>query len=450
MARHLARRLLFGTLLLSLLLTGGLLSAQAIASAHAAADVVTIQWWNDDWGVFDGPTQHIGDLFTQSHPNIKIQWTFSGNNPVKLKTAIAAGAPPDCAEVSMFGGSLGTFIGTGSLEPLDTFFKQTGLSLREFEPSVAASVQQDGHIWGIPGDAGVYALFYNKDMFRKFGLDPNKPPRTLAELEAMSAKFYRLVNGNVVSLGFDVNSDSFMMYAMRAGGQFYDPVHHKITATDPRNVQTMEWLAQWNKSFDVNKVSRFTASQPGEWQPGNPFVTGHLAFFFDDYWAFYPLDLYGPKVDYGVVPYPTLHGSAAEQRNHPIMGWAVVIPKGSRHPKECLEYMKWAYHDHSDLMAATIVDAPSVLAKFPSFWNMIRRQHPHDRILPYLNIFDQEYRQGRQYFPQIAVSQQYWDALSRATDQVIHGKQQPMQALEAVQTQIQSALDQFMASHHTS
>ena len=37
-------------------------------------------------------------------------------------------------------------------------------------------------LYGVPLYADVSALFYNKDLFTKAGLDPNKPPTSLAEL----------------------------------------------------------------------------------------------------------------------------------------------------------------------------------------------------------------------------------------------------------------------------
>ena len=48
----------------------------------------------------------------------------------------------------------------------------------------------------MPLYADVSALFYNKDLFEKAGLDPNKPPTSLAELRAYADK--------ITALGGDV------------------------------------------------------------------------------------------------------------------------------------------------------------------------------------------------------------------------------------------------------
>src|SRR5258708_28726384 len=47
-------------------------------------------------------------------------------------------------------------------------------------------------LYGVPLYADVSALFYNKDLFAKAGLDPNKPPTSLGELRADADKITAL------------------------------------------------------------------------------------------------------------------------------------------------------------------------------------------------------------------------------------------------------------------
>src|SRR5205085_10569555 len=54
----------------------------------------------------------------------------------------------------------------------------------------------DGKLYGVPLYADVSALFYNKDLFEKAGLDPNKPPTSLAEIREYADK--------ITALGGDV------------------------------------------------------------------------------------------------------------------------------------------------------------------------------------------------------------------------------------------------------
>ena len=45
---------------------------------------------------------------------------------------------------------------------------------------------------GVPLYADVSALFYNKDLFKKAGLDPTKPPTSLAEIRTYADKITAL------------------------------------------------------------------------------------------------------------------------------------------------------------------------------------------------------------------------------------------------------------------
>jgi sn-glycerol 3-phosphate transport system substrate-binding protein len=46
----------------------------------------------------------------------------------------------------------------------------------------------DGKLWSMPFNSSTTMLYYNKDLYAKAGLDPNKPPKTWAELEEHGKK----------------------------------------------------------------------------------------------------------------------------------------------------------------------------------------------------------------------------------------------------------------------
>ena len=50
----------------------------------------------------------------------------------------------------------------------------------------------ENRLYGVPLYADVSALFYNKDLFKKAGLDPDKPPTSMAEVRAYADKITAL------------------------------------------------------------------------------------------------------------------------------------------------------------------------------------------------------------------------------------------------------------------
>src|SRR3954462_8433438 len=67
--------------------------------------------------------------------------------------------------------------------------------IQDVSPGHKTVATFNDHLFGVPLYADVSALFYNKDLFTKAGLDPNKPPTSLAEIRQYADKLTALGNG---------------------------------------------------------------------------------------------------------------------------------------------------------------------------------------------------------------------------------------------------------------
>jgi multiple sugar transport system substrate-binding protein len=71
-------------------------------------------------------------------------------------------------------------------------------------PSFVPPTLYQGQVYAAPVVANPRVLAYSKSAFEKAGLDPNKPPQTLAELRADAKKLtIRDASGNITQTGFD-------------------------------------------------------------------------------------------------------------------------------------------------------------------------------------------------------------------------------------------------------
>lgn len=102
-----------------------------------------------------------------------------------FQSASLAGNGPDVAH--LFAGSL-TSVYKDFIEPLDKYFTDDELSAFMNLDMCRMNYQPDGELLGIPTDVTTLNLFYNKEIFRKAGLDPEKDFETFAELEDGCAK----------------------------------------------------------------------------------------------------------------------------------------------------------------------------------------------------------------------------------------------------------------------
>ncbi|RYB04073.1 ABC transporter substrate-binding protein [Lichenibacterium ramalinae] len=103
----------------------------------------------------------------------------------KYATAIAAGTAPDAVSLDLI--HTPAFAQAGQLEDLTDWAK----SLPYFEalsPAHLSVGTYHGRIYGLPLTTETSVLAWNKDLFARAGLDPEKGPKTWAEWKADAAK----------------------------------------------------------------------------------------------------------------------------------------------------------------------------------------------------------------------------------------------------------------------
>lgn len=161
-----------------------MLSAGALALGLFAAQpagAVEIEYWQY---VFESRVQAMDELikeFEAENPDITVkQVTFPyADYQTRVVAAKAAGKGPDV--VQLFYGWLDNFVAGGLVQPLSKEKFPTADIEKDFFPIVSAMKRGEDY-YGLPTAVRSMALFYNKNLFKDAGLDPNKPPRTLDEM----------------------------------------------------------------------------------------------------------------------------------------------------------------------------------------------------------------------------------------------------------------------------
>lgn len=152
--------------------------ARPAASARRAATTTTISTWGNhpEWkGVMD----KIIDLFEKEHPNIKVDITYkpTAQYNAALNTALAGGAGPDVIGWNE-GISIRTAAKNKQILPLDG-----KVNVARLIPAGRTQVVFGGHTWGSPLDAYTVGIFYQRPIFKKYGI---KIPKNWKELIAVS------------------------------------------------------------------------------------------------------------------------------------------------------------------------------------------------------------------------------------------------------------------------
>jgi sn-glycerol 3-phosphate transport system substrate-binding protein len=273
--------------------------------------------------------------FQKVNPEIKVKAVYSGNydeTRVRALSAIKGGQP---AQLSVLG-ALDTYdlIEQDLIEPFDKVATTTEEKawLHSFYPALMANSNINGHVWGIPFQRSTILMFYNKDMFRAAGLDPNKPPKTWKELLA-SAKALT-ANGHyglmVPSTGYPYWM--FQGFAIQSGVSLMNKEGTQVYFNSPGAVKALEF---WRSLAATHHVSPPGAIEWGTLRQA--FVQGQTAMMWHTTGNLSAVRKEA-KFDFGVAMLP-----ANQQPGSPTGGGNFYLFKGATpvQQKAALTFVRW-------------------------------------------------------------------------------------------------------------
>ena len=126
----------------------------------------------------------VVDAFEREHPGVQlvnanglqIKGPAADSN---LLMSFAGGTAPDVVYVNFR--SMDNYIEQGFLQPLDNYLAMNPSMMAGVNPQIRQVIRVNGHVYAMPYQEYVQALYYRKDLFQQAGLDPNKPPATWDE-----------------------------------------------------------------------------------------------------------------------------------------------------------------------------------------------------------------------------------------------------------------------------
>ena len=177
-----------------------LLSPAGRCVAEAPGGRVVVKYW-EKWTGFEADAmREVVDDFNASQDRIFVDYSSVSQIDRRLMLATAGGVPPDIAGI--WAGQLPAYSENNALTPLDSLAREAGISADDYIPAFWKICNHRDHLWALPSTPTSVALIYNKKMFREAGLDPERPPRTIAELEEFNEKLTkRGPDGRIITAG---------------------------------------------------------------------------------------------------------------------------------------------------------------------------------------------------------------------------------------------------------
>ena len=123
---------------------------------------------------------------------INLSYIVHTDMVAKIAQGVASGDVPDLMGMDLIYAP--QFENAGQLVDITDQTKDWP-EIQDVSPGHKTVATFNNRLFGVPLYADVSALFYNKDLFTKAGLDPNKPPTSLAEIRQDADKITALGGG---------------------------------------------------------------------------------------------------------------------------------------------------------------------------------------------------------------------------------------------------------------
>ena len=199
--------------------------------------------------------------FEKDNPGIKVKPIYAGTYQetiVKALTAHKSGTPPVLSvllSTDMF-----TLIDEEAIVPFDPFIKTEDDRkwLSSFFPGFMANSQTGGKTWGIPFQRSTVVLYWNKELFKEAGLDPETPPKSWAEqLEFAQKLTKRDAAGNTSQWGIQIPSSGFPYWLFQglttqAGAILANAAGDKTDYANPGVVEALQYWVDLSRKYKVH------------------------------------------------------------------------------------------------------------------------------------------------------------------------------------------------------
>ncbi|MFA5369822.1 MAG: extracellular solute-binding protein [Candidatus Omnitrophota bacterium] len=419
----------FILILLTVVLSGIAGCAPSAVETKGAERILVWHWMTDREEAFDELARRYKSL-----TGINVQFELYAPTDAydeKIKGAAQTQTLPDIFGVLADKRVIASFINAGhilNLEPYmeqdnrkwENTFYETALNVNRFLDNNEFAVVPG--VYAAPIDVMNIQMVYNKDLFKKAGLDPDNPPKNWAEFLAVGNKLNAAgIQGMVSGWGeiwmIDCLASNYA-YNIMGEEKFIKTLTGEIAYTDP------DWIKVFGLFKDMrdnNLLASGIVTMVNK-HAEQMFANQRAALAFNGSWCVNVYHGMNPGLNYGAMLPP------AYSDKYPMMIWggagaSFMINARSAHKEKVVDFLKWltAKDQQAYLSAQTrnlpankdsLGAIPEVLAQFVDDMDLVN--HPNN-----LNVSE---------FPRVI------EARSKGIQSVIIGEKTPEEVALEVQS----------------
>jgi len=415
-------------------------SAPKAQAAAPAANPQAVTYTTPDVDPLLAHEKQAIDEFMQKHPTIKVDVQTFPDAPdfyEKLKVLFAAGVMPDVLnqETKYLPGH----VYQKMIMELTAMMNTAGIKQDDFWPLQWKKHELNGKMWGIPIESEEVVVFYNKDLFQKYGVTP--PPTKWDDpswtWDALLEAATKLTQGADAAKTWGFNASTWWVYDYPMiwgyGGTVLNADHSKSTLSTPATLDALQFRADLLNRYRVHPLA-------ADLKEGlvKMFGAGRIAMNMTwCEWAYYIKDV--PNLNFEMAPTP--RGKAGAFTRAPSD--CITINSQTKHRDDAFTVAQYLTSlDGIKTMVASVGLVPALKAALPNY------VHPQDPKVANLNwqvAVDAE-AQGHVQAQDVTIKWTEMDTLLRKEHDVLLANKETAQDFAAkVEPQINALLDSIPA-----
>ena len=246
--------------------------AAAVTLASPARAATEIMWWHAMSGELGRQLEKLASDFNASQSEYRIVPSYKGNYTETVTAAIFAfrsRSQPTIVQVNEIATAT-MMAAKGAIYPVFELMRNESeaFSPAAYLPAVTGYYSDvAGNMLSFPFNASTPILYYNKDLFRAAGLDPEMAPKTWPEVGAAARKLRAsgAVCGLTTSWPSWINVENFSAFhnlpvSTMANG--FGGLGAELTFNNPMMVRHVAQLAEWQTTKVFDYSGRAQTAEP--------------------------------------------------------------------------------------------------------------------------------------------------------------------------------------------
>lgn len=323
---------------------GLLVALMLVVSGSVYAKAIEITLWHMETPSYRVEIfQKVLDRFNKANPDIVVRQKAINWEEAYAKSvaAIQSGNAPDLLFTNP--DMTTTIRQTGAGQPVDDLVAMLDKKY-DLIDSAASPYRWDGHYWAVPTYNMVQVLWYRADLFKKAGLDPDRPPRTWAELLQYAQK---LQQSGVYGIGLPASKHFYtdqvlFSFLITGGAEHLFDEKGRIAFDNPNTVKVFQYYKDLFKYAPPDATSWTWA------EPMLALTTGTVAMTFEkgEFTGPWEEQSGTPASNLRIAPYPWPEGG--KRGSTAIPNGVMVLTKDAQKRAAIQRFFTYLYEPETN------------------------------------------------------------------------------------------------------